>query len=340
VGKHAATALQAIGGPAVEPLIGVIHDQTSSVRVQAVGVLGRLGDARAIEPLIGVLKDDDDWRVREAAAGGVRGFEVSMVEPLIGVLHDLNPSVRLQAVRTLADLGDARAVEPLIGVLQDDGDWRVSYAAEEALRRLGGTRAVQALLDRYVNYLVIKLGDVDQLGSAQKALQAIGAPAVEPLLAVLNGDDGWYARRAAVRALGEIGDARAVDPLCVTLCYDDNHIVREAALEALQAIGPPAVEALTGALREKIEPLLALLDDEEESGYALDELVPALELSSQDVDADLLRKIVRLGDHVEFFPDYRRAAQRRGCLFDAQDVSCSQVKQLARQELIRRGLQA
>ena len=79
---------------------------------------------------------------------------------------------------------------------------------------------MQALLDRYVNYLVIKLGDVDQLGSAQKALQAIGAPAVEPLLAVLNGDDGWYARRAAVRALGEIGDARAVDPLCVTLCYD------------------------------------------------------------------------------------------------------------------------
>ncbi len=64
-------------------------------------------------------------------------------------------------------------------------------------------------------------------------------------LADLRSED-WVTRRAAVRGLGNLGDARALHPLCVSLT-DPDPDVSEAAITALGALGDP------GAL----EPLLA-----------------------------------------------------------------------------------
>jgi HEAT repeat protein len=53
----------------------------------------------------------------------------------------------------------------------------------------------------------------------------------------------------AAEALGDIGDKRAVEPLATALCNGEYSGVRWKAAEALSKIGPPAVEALIGALR-------------------------------------------------------------------------------------------
>ncbi len=75
--------------------------------------------------------------------------------------------------------------------------------------------------------------------AASAALVQIGAPAVEPLLAVL-GDN--QVSGIAIRALGTIGDARAVEALVAVLPGAD-------AAEALGQIGDPrALEALADTL--------------------------------------------------------------------------------------------
>jgi HEAT repeat protein len=87
----------------------------------------------------------------------------------------------------------------------------------------------------------------------------------------------------AAGALGDIGDPRAVDPLITALKNDEFSGVRWKAAESLSRIGPPAVDALIGALQHSdddvrwkaaialgeigdqraIEPLTGLLRDDD-----------------------------------------------------------------------------
>ena len=57
-------------------------------------------------------------------------------------------------------------------------------------------------------------------------------------------DKVWYIRKAAAKALGEIGDARAVEPLISALRDEDWH-VRKAAAEALDKIKQTNAHVLT-----------------------------------------------------------------------------------------------
>jgi HEAT repeat protein len=143
--------------------------------------------------------------------------------------------VRQAAAVALGAIGDARAVEPLIAALKDE-DSGVRLWAAKALDAIGWkpeTGEAEAL------YLI-----------AQRKWDGcvkIGAPAVEPLIAALKGED-WRVREAAAEALGKVGDARAVEPLIAAL-KDGDSDVRKAAAEALAKIGAPAVEPLIAALK-------------------------------------------------------------------------------------------
>ena len=69
---------------------------------------------------------------------------------------------------------------------------------------------------------------------AENALEEIGKPAVDPLIAALKNQNSDIRGRAA-RALGTIRDTRAVDPLIAAL-KDENSGVRGRAARALQEI--------------------------------------------------------------------------------------------------------
>ena len=90
--------------------------------------------------------------------------------------------------------------------------------------------------------------------AAVRALGQIGdARAVEPLIATLKHWDKDV-QQAAAEALGEIGDAQAVEPLIVALSKFKTVMVRRAAAEALGEIGDAqAVEPLIAALSDKAE---------------------------------------------------------------------------------------
>jgi HEAT repeat protein len=149
--------------------------------------------------------------------------------------------IRYRAAAELEPVdADDRAV--LFGLLPDRS-WRVRSAALERLAAASDPGAV-------LPGLLAALSGGPNAGArdaAAAALSRIGAPAVAPLLARLDGDDPDM-RQAAAGVLGAIADRRAVAPLAARLADPDPN-VRAAAAEALGKIGgPEAVATLLAAL--------------------------------------------------------------------------------------------
>jgi HEAT repeat protein len=153
------------------------------------------------------------------------------------------------------------------------------------------------------------------------------------LVAALKSKDKGVQVAAAV-ALGKIGDARAVEPLIAALWAKGtkNREVQEVAVEALGEIGDARAVA----------PLVGLATDSDSgtarSGvYVLKDL---LERVATQVPTETLREITA---SKRFF-EWQMYEAPPGCsmvpTWHVQDVEASSVKQLARQELIRRGLKA
>jgi len=263
-------ALAKIGAPSVGPLIVTLQNPDARVREFAAEALGKIRDTRAVEPLIAARKDlapNVRWSAAEAL-GEIR--DTRAVEPLISALEDPAPEVRWNAVKALGEIGDSRAVEPLIVVVKHPGlglgdqavkalarigapavaplivtlkdpDARVRELAAKALGGIGDSRAVVPL--------VAALKNADSLsGEVAGALVKIGAPAVEPLIAVLEDPDARV-RDLAAGTLKVIGAPRAVQPLIVGLGAADAGR-RKAVAEALVKIGAPAVEPLIAAMRD------------------------------------------------------------------------------------------
>jgi hypothetical protein len=133
--------VEALGGigdaRAVEPLIELLEEDNWNVRSAAAKALENIGEP-AIEDLIGALDSssvNSIW-VYEAAAKALGGIGEPAVEPLINALGDEVEYVREGAASALGEIGDARAVEPLIEALGDE-DYNAREAAKEALKKLG-----------------------------------------------------------------------------------------------------------------------------------------------------------------------------------------------------------
>jgi len=148
------------------------------------------------------------------------------------------------AVLELGRLGTDEAVDLLISSLSRlDG---VSRSAARELGRLGHSRALKPLADL--------LATPEVSDSVAEALIRAGAKAVAVLIAALKSESP-LARRAAARALGEIRDPRPVEPLAAVVQGDDDYGVRTAAANALGQIKDQrAIWALVNVLKLRDEP--------------------------------------------------------------------------------------
>lgn len=266
------TAAKALGGigraRAVPPLVAALKDSDDGVRQRAAEALGEIGDARAVEPLVVALKDSD-YRVCSAAARALVKIGPPSVKALIAVLKYNDSYVRQQTVEALGEIGDARAVPPLLAALKDS-DGGVRWVVAEALGKIGDARAVEPLVS------ALKDSDHEVRWAAASALKKfnyhpatpdaqawlfvgasefgkaakLGAPAVEPLITVLNEGASEDNAGAAAELLGEIGGARAVKPLIAALRNSDSGVRKQAA-EALGEIKDDrAVQPLVSALKD------------------------------------------------------------------------------------------
>lgn len=141
---------------AVESLLNVLHDERPkniNARVNAVLVLGKIGEKRAVEPLMNIA-EHDYGTLRETVVTALGDIgDVRAVELLIRALNDRNPNIRMAAAAALGKFNDPRAIEVLIHALGDtnpaalgDRNPEVQKAVAEALGAIPGARVTTALV--------------------------------------------------------------------------------------------------------------------------------------------------------------------------------------------------
>jgi len=258
---------------AVEALIAALKDTDANVRNSAAQALWNYGDRdpRAVEPLIAALKDPDA-NVRDSAVKALRHYgarDPSASESLIAALQNSDATVQGDAAWALGMISrDPSAVESLNAALKDS-DAGVRGDAAWALGLFKDPSGVELLI------AALKDSDAGaQCGvpsgfeprvniCADDSLVEIGAPAVEPLVAALNGSDS-LTREGAAMALGEIGNEtegdHCVEPLIAALNDPDAGVRRVAAWALVRAamttgtgalIRHDAVNALLDAMRKR-----------------------------------------------------------------------------------------
>lgn len=117
---------------------------------------GGIKDIRATDPLLALL-EDDNTEVRVAATEALGKIKSdSALYPLVDLLNGKDIYMRLMAAEALEEIRDPRAVEPLLNILETEYS-SVRIAAVSALGKIGDDRAINSLLTRLndVNLYVV-----------------------------------------------------------------------------------------------------------------------------------------------------------------------------------------
>jgi HEAT repeat protein len=208
------------GAGAVPELIAALADPSWTVRRAVVGALGALGDD-AIPAMVQTLTHDRrDETVQAALVEALACSSGAVEQALAPLIHDPDPAVVADVAHLLGRRQRPASVPVLIALTEHASD-NVAVAAVEALGRVGGRTAVEALLG------AVSSGNFFRTFPAIDVLGRTGDPrAVAPLAALL--DSRHYALEAA-RALGRTGDKAAVAPLASRLLERTVADVRVAA---------------------------------------------------------------------------------------------------------------
>ncbi len=211
----------------VGELLVMLSDPSWFVRRAVVFALGALGDAADLALIEGLQTHrDDEARIAASVDALVASASARLDAALIDLTRqELEPAVLADVVQILGRRRTRAAYEAL-GRLTRHGDDNVAVAAIEALGKLGGRAAVDALLACLgTKHFFRTFPAIDVLGRS-------GDPrAVAPLSELLN--DSHYALEAA-RALGRSADRRAVAPLLGLLLSPSGGNVRVACLALVE----------------------------------------------------------------------------------------------------------
>ncbi|WP_434347104.1 HEAT repeat domain-containing protein [Myxococcus virescens] len=225
------------GAASLALLVGGLDAQSWAVRRAVVGALAKLGTP-AVAPLRDVLLHRRDSEARLAAAVEALVASTGDVESTLEALgEDANPAIVCDVAQVLGRRRSRRSV-PLLSRLTVHPDDNVAVAAIEALGRVGGGAAVDALL------AALGSGNFFRIFPAIDVLGRCGDPVVVPALLGLL-PDPFYTLEAA-RALGRTGQEAAVPSLVGLLRKGNDASVRAAAV-ALVDIHEAQVQRFGGS---------------------------------------------------------------------------------------------
>lgn len=125
------------GEDAIDPLIALLMDEDSDVRVHAATALGWIGGKDAVQPLMVAVQDENPYVRRYAARAMCWVVDETAIEGLIAALQDEDSYVRQYAARALGWSQDRRAVEPLLKLLVTEQSNDVREYTLTALDDLG-----------------------------------------------------------------------------------------------------------------------------------------------------------------------------------------------------------
>jgi HEAT repeat protein len=277
----AITAIAAVGEPAIPRLSTALSDPDENVRMSAVQALARIKTPAVIDPLIGVLNDDSPQvRTEAVRALGERRAQRAVQSMLEHARNDDTESVRYDCLTSLGQIGDPAALPLLLDGTHDEDryvrmwsmaalcDMHGAHAAELApvlvrdpevyVRRQVLISCAQALDTPRGRAALIDLALTDDVVTGSLARRNLATyreqgPEAEALTAQMR-----EAGRAALKKspqslnaallLGDLRDAAAVNGLIAAL-RNTNFLVRALAAHDLGEIGDRrAVPALIKAL--------------------------------------------------------------------------------------------
>lgn len=273
-----------------EALWKLLDDPQKLVRMSALAGVAQMGSPPDIKPVVKLLRDPDLNVQHRAIDALVQWKHPDTLTELLPLLQDDSEYIRRGAVEVLNAIADTQSIKQLLSAIKDS-DWWVRERASDALIKIGGPRVVEAMLglikddDEYIRRTAIEVinasGDesaFDQVLEALEdsdwwvreraidALATMGSDKSLPLLYKALAKDE-YTRRAAVRALGQIGNRGAIKEL-LPLLQDPDETVRKETLQALAAL---ASEAHAHPIRKAIEAAMPAYGEElrELAGEAL-----------------------------------------------------------------------
>ncbi|OGP83199.1 MAG: hypothetical protein A2Y95_06385 [Deltaproteobacteria bacterium RBG_13_65_10] len=224
-------------------MIAALEDEPA-VSAAAATALGKLGAVRAVKPLSRLLEGRSE-DVQEAAVGALvsiaRRHHAEVVARIKPCACDAIAVLRANAVRILGEIGIEEGIETIQMAAKDESPV-VRRTALEALGRIDFARFEEV----FALALTDESAEVRQLTAALWGASH-HSRAVEELAPMLEDEDLWV-RCAAIRGLGESGDAAAIGMLRARLGADGG-MEAIAALESLVRItGDAALEELCKAL--------------------------------------------------------------------------------------------
>ena len=257
--------------PAVPALIELYQDTHRPEHLEA---LARYLDPRTKTLMIESLEYTDDDFDRATIAAGVLGDmkATDAVDPLLKAAEKPLPiksranSTRIAALRALVKIGDKRAVPTLMKILTtsaDDQDFLLNQKAALGLAEMRDPQAIPAL----IKGLFMTGRGTGIFQECRLALVRIGAPAVDPLIQLLqekNADiqamaeklkfdeatPGVVPHKAAI-LLGDLRAKKAVPALVARLHQKAKGDEHRSALIALGYIATPAaVDAILADLKD------------------------------------------------------------------------------------------
>ena len=220
---------------AIEPLAALLGNKEYLIRVEAGKALAKHGEL-AIDALGKALKSTDRNTV-QTASRALRGIDEPHAAAAAAALAAaLSPDKSNYAlVSALLKLGP-KAVEPLLPILKDANRKRAKVAGD-VLSQIPDPRVVAPLL---VAYDTIRSHSTDILDNLAKTPKIAEKPAITILQKTDASPD---ARAAAAYLLGRIKSGPAVDPLVTVALIESSTIkdraLQRAAIRALGAIGQP-----------------------------------------------------------------------------------------------------
>ena len=373
VKSNAARALHMLGKLAVKPLIISFKNESNEsdkfwdFRGTVVEVLGNIGDERAIELLISISITN------EIVANALERIGKPAVKPIISLLHNKNYGLQREATKILGNIGDDEAIAPLISHLKSDdiGVVQTAMALVKIDPNWVKSESAKSTVPNLINALSGEHGS-----NAEKVLEKINSnwmkteeakKAVPGLIQALSHgyrsnvlekiDPNWTKSEAANNLIPSLifglfsiivysekkrpaeyvletinpnwprseAAKNTVPDIIVALKENPDITYQESVLEVLGAIGDIRVT----------EPLMDMLQEQDKPSSMVETLLfSILDKSVKQIDSDILIRITKLKNTILFY-------HHRSCseLSSYSSSSFSEVKQLARQELIHRGLE-
>jgi HEAT repeat protein len=209
----------------VAALIDRLRIDRWPVRRATVAALADMGTA-ALTPLCDVLlhKRDDEGQIA-AVVDALSASQADVTSTIEQLAQHATPAIVCDAATILGRRRSEPSV-PLLGTLTAHPDDNVAVAAVEALGRIGGDAAIEALLGLAATGSFFRVfPTLDVLGRSRD-------PRATDVLSRLL-DDPLYAPEAA-RALGRTGDERSLDALLKLLVRSTDAVVRVAAVALIE----------------------------------------------------------------------------------------------------------